>query len=135
MFDWCCFPCCLQSIEVLSQPEGTTVGTVEQEWALCGPKFVVKDGTDTVVLRIEGPALPSCGCCGEEFSVFTPDGRNEVGQITKQWSGYAQEAFTDADNFGISFPLDLDVNIKATLLAALFLIDYMYFESMGKKGK
>ena len=30
--------------------------------------------------------------------------------------------FTDADNFGLSFPLDLDVNVKASLLAATFLI-------------
>ena len=64
--------------------------------------------------------------------------------ITKQWSGFGKEAFTDADNFGISFPLDLDVKVlnrylmllkldvfvqvKATLLGALFLIDFMFFE-------
>ena len=67
----------------------------------------------------------------------------KVGMITKQWTGFAKEAFTDADNFGISFPLDLDVKVifminfpdsisilqvKATLLGALFLIDFMYFE-------
>ena len=39
-----------------------------------------------------------------------------------------KEAFTDADNFGISFPMDLDVKIKATLLGAVFLIDFMFFE-------
>ena len=32
------------------------------------------------------------------------------------------EMFTDADYFGVTFPLDLDVNIKAVLLAATFLI-------------
>ena len=46
----------------------------------------------------------------------------EVGKITKQWSGLAREAFTDSDNFGINFPMDLDVRCKATLLAAVFLI-------------
>ena len=35
----------------------------------------------------------------------------KVGMITKQWSGIAKEALTDADNFGISFPLDLDVKV------------------------
>ena len=55
-----------------------------------------------------------------------------------------KEAFTDADNFGVNFPVDLDVKvkskqywvilhtnsfqIKATLMAAVFLIDFMYFE-------
>ena len=46
----------------------------------------------------------------------------KVGQITKQWTGFAKEMFTDADNFGISFPLDLDVKIKAVALGAVFLI-------------
>ena len=52
----------------------------------------------------------------------------QVGKISKQWSGVLKEAFTDADNFGISFPMDLDVKIKATLLGAVFLIDFMFFE-------
>ena len=45
-----------------------------------------------------------------------------MGKISKQWSGLAKEVFTDTDNFGISFPLDLDVKMKATLLGAVFLI-------------
>ena len=37
--------------------------------------------------------------------------------------------FTDADNFGVTFPIDLDVKMKATLLGATILIDYVYFET------
>lgn len=33
-----------------------------------------------------------------------------------------QELFTDADNFGVTFPMDLDVRIKAVIIAAVFLI-------------
>jgi len=43
-------------------------------------------------------------------------------------SRFAKEAFTDADNFGITFPLDLDVKVKAVLVGAVFLIDFMFFE-------
>lgn len=39
------------------------------------------------------------------------------------------EMISDADNFGVTFPMDLDVKMKATLLAATFLIDFMMFES------
>lgn len=46
----------------------------------------------------------------------------KVGKISKQWSGMAREIFTDADFFGITFPLDLDVRMKAVLLGATFLI-------------
>lgn len=45
-----------------------------------------------------------------------------VGKISKQWTGLVREAFTDADNFGIQFPLDLDVKMKAVMLGACFLI-------------
>lgn len=34
----------------------------------------------------------------------------------------AKEVFTDADNFGVVFPVDLDVKAKATALGAVFLI-------------
>ncbi|KAH9382714.1 hypothetical protein HPB48_023269 [Haemaphysalis longicornis] len=51
-----------------------------------------------------------------------------IGAITKTWSGLVKEFFTDADNFGVSFPKDLDVHLKASLLAAAVLIDYMFFE-------
>ena len=33
-----------------------------------------------------------------------------------------REYFTDADNFGIQFPMDLDVRMKAVVLGAVFLI-------------
>lgn len=46
----------------------------------------------------------------------------EIGQISKKWSGLAREWFTDADFFGINFPMDLDVKLKATLVGACMLI-------------
>lgn len=56
------------------------------------------------------------------FKVLSADGDRQVGMISKQWSGIAREAFTDADLFGISFPVDLDVKMKAVMLGACFLI-------------
>lgn len=50
------------------------------------------------------------------------DGGKSIGRISKQWSGLLKEAFTDADNFGIQFPLDMDVKMKAVLMGACFLI-------------
>jgi hypothetical protein len=45
-----------------------------------------------------------------------------VGKISKQWSGLLREAFTDADYFGITFPMDLDVKMKGVMIGACFLI-------------
>ncbi|XP_050075143.1 phospholipid scramblase 2-like isoform X1 [Anopheles maculipalpis] len=127
----CCFPCCLQKLEV-SAPPGNVIGTVVQKWSLCRPVFDIRDRNNETVLTIRGP-ICQCTLCGDvKFTVFSKDG-TEVGKVTKQWTGFVQEHFTDADNFGINFPMDLDVRVKATMLGALFLIDYMYFESGNNK--
>ena len=86
------------------------------------PQYSILDGQGNVVLTVEGPICTYSICGDVEFEVFSPDGENKVGKISKQWSGLLKEAFTDADTFGISFPLDLDVRMKAVCLAACFLI-------------
>ena len=45
-----------------------------------------------------------------------------IGKISNQWTGFMRERFTNADKFGIQFPFDLDVKIKAVMLGASFLI-------------
>ena len=121
----CCFPCCLQKLEV-SSPPGNLIGSVEQEWSIF-PKFSIKDASGKTVLKLSGPFCTISCCRDVVFDLFSSDGETKVGQINKQWSGFAREAFTDADNFGISFPMDLDVKIKAVLLGACFLIVTLFF--------
>ncbi|KAF2883007.1 hypothetical protein ILUMI_23145 [Ignelater luminosus] len=130
--DSCFFPCCLQSMEV-SAPPGTIVGTVEQDWSICCPAFSIKNPTGDTVLRIEGPFCTMSICGDVEFKVMSADGSTQVGKISKQWSGLMREMFTDADYFGITFPMDLDVRMKAVMLGACFLIDAMFFEKSQNK--
>lgn len=125
--DSCCFPCCLQSMEV-SSPPGQLVGRVQQEWSLFIPSFTIRNAADEVVLRIEGPLCTMSICGDVEFKVMSADGEHQVGRISKQWSGLMREMFTDTDYFGITFPMDLDVKMKAVMLGACFLIDAMFFE-------
>ena len=124
-----CFCCwCKQRMEVQSPP-GQVVGYINQNCTFWDPVFSIQDAEDREVLTITGSM--SALCCkpfGDiPFQVATPDGNN-VGNVTKQWSGLAQELITTADNFGISFPMDLDVRMKAVLLGACFLIDFVFFE-------
>lgn len=82
----------------------------------------MKNANYETVLRIEGPFC-TISCCGDvDFEVTAIDGETQVGKITKQWSGLVREMFTDSDHFGVTFPIDLDVKMKAVLLGALFLI-------------
>ena len=126
--DCCCCFCCLQNMTI-STPPGTVVGYVKQNCSLCKPSFRIENADEETELVIDGPCC-TCSLCGSvEFQVMSRDGEVEVGKISKEWSGLAREYFTDADTFGISFPVDLDVKMKAVMLGACFLIDYMYFET------
>ncbi|XP_035913967.1 phospholipid scramblase 2-like isoform X3 [Anopheles stephensi] len=127
----CWFPCCLQTMEVTAPP-GNVIGYVEQDWSILTPQFSIKDQNGDTVLKISGPFCTFSICGDVEFEVLSTNGA-QVGKISKQWSGLGREMFTDADHFGINFPMDLDVRVKATLLGALFLIDYMFFEKSGNK--
>lgn len=79
-------------------------------------------------MRITSPFTTFSWGNDVEFEVLLKDGSTQIGIISKQWSGLLRERFTSADDFSISFPIDLDVNIKALLLGATFLIDFMFFE-------
>uniref|UniRef100_A0A5F9CB24 Phospholipid scramblase n=1 Tax=Oryctolagus cuniculus TaxID=9986 RepID=A0A5F9CB24_RABIT len=126
----CCFPCCLQKIEVQAPP-GVPIGYVTQTWHPCLPKFTIQNEKKEDVLKISGPCIV-CSCFGDiDFEIKSLDEQSMVGKISKQWTGLLKEAFTDADNFGIQFPLDLDVKMKAVMLGACFLIDFMFFEKAG----
>ncbi|KAM9279453.1 phospholipid scramblase 1-like isoform 2-T2 [Morus bassanus] len=126
----CCFPCCLQELEVQAPP-GTPVGYVVQNWHACLPKFTIQNEERMDILKIIGPCIV-CSCCEDiNFEVKSVDETATVGRISKQWTGFLKEAFTDADNFGITFPMDLDVKMKAVMIGACFLIDFMFFEHAG----
>uniref|UniRef100_A0A6P4EKH5 Phospholipid scramblase n=1 Tax=Drosophila rhopaloa TaxID=1041015 RepID=A0A6P4EKH5_DRORH len=125
-----CFPCCLHSIEV-SAPPGNVIGSIEEEWSICRPSFRILNQSGDLALRIEGPMCFCSVCCNVDFNVVSLTGDN-VGRISKKWSGLGREFLTDADMFGITFQKNMDVSLKAVLLGATFLIDFMFFEKPCK---
>ncbi|XP_061565638.1 phospholipid scramblase 1-like [Cololabis saira] len=127
---FCCCPCCLQEMEVQAPP-GTTIGYIKQDWHLYLPRFSILGPNRETLMKLEGPCF-TCNCCGDvSFELKGKDGDETIGRISKQWSGLMKEVFTDTDNFGIQFPLDLDVKMKAVLMGACFLIDFMFFQKSG----
>ncbi|XP_023415979.2 phospholipid scramblase 2-like [Cavia porcellus] len=125
--DSCCSPCCLQEIKIQAPP-GVSIGYITQTWHLCLPKYTVQNERRENVLKITGPCV-QCQCCTDiDFKIKSLDEQSTVGKISKHWTGFLRETFTDADNFRIQFPLDLDVKMKAVMLGACFLIDFMFFE-------
>ncbi|NWH33956.1 PLS5 scramblase, partial [Chloropsis hardwickii] len=124
----CCFPCFLQELEVQSPP-GTIAGYVVQNWDPFLPKFTIQNQSKEDVLKIIGP-YTTCGCFEDvDFEVKALNEMTTIGKISKYWSGFVNNVFTNTANFGIQVPVDLDVRIKAVMIGACFLIDLMFFEN------
>ena len=124
----CCTALCVfEEIEVQSPP-GRPIGTIREQFNPCVPSYMVCDQYDTPVYQLTGPVL-GISCWGRaEYPIKDFVTGEQVGFITKEFSGIAGEFLTDADNFAIQFPDGADVNLKATLLGACILIDFMWFE-------
>ncbi|CAI4221209.1 unnamed protein product [Auanema sp. JU1783] len=133
-FGGCCGTlACFRSMAhecTIESPPGNVIGTVIQTWGCCSTKFIIRDENDRDLFKIDGPCCCLLlGCQDKEFPVLTMDGL-AIGSITKKWGGCCREAFTDADVFSVNFPLDLDVKLKAVLLGATFLVDFVEFEKV-----
>ncbi|KAG8511412.1 Phospholipid scramblase family member 5, partial [Galemys pyrenaicus] len=106
----------------IQAPPGTTVGYVAQKWDPFLPKFTIQNANKEDILKIVGPCA-TCGCFGDvDFEVMTINEKLTIGKISKYWSGFVNDVFTNADNFGIHVPADLDVTVKAAMIGACFLL-------------
>ncbi|XP_072044176.1 phospholipid scramblase 1-like isoform X2 [Amphiura filiformis] len=134
---WCADPESSCSMELhVESPPGQVVGYVKQTKSIWSPLFAVQDGNQQTVLKISGPCnvCQSTCCTGDiDFRILDQDGSQKIGRIAKQWGGMEREWAQHATTFRIEFPVDLDVKLKALLIGATFLIDYMYFERSKRK--
>ncbi|KAH6937912.1 hypothetical protein HPB50_005113 [Hyalomma asiaticum] len=123
-----------QELEVQAPP-GTPIAQIRQRWSICHPYFTVYSPQDEPALDVVGPiCTESMPCkCDVKFEVRSMNGV-AIGAVTKEWGGLVKEYFTDVDTFNVSFPIDLDVHMKAALLALSLLIDYMFFEESCKRN-
>ncbi|XP_044523549.1 phospholipid scramblase 4-like [Gracilinanus agilis] len=123
----------LSQLEVQSPP-GVPLGYIRQHWGFCKAKFSIENEKKEHVMDMDGPCSP-CACGSDiVYRVKSLDGTN-IGSISRQWPGCLQEAVADIDNFEISFPLDLNITMKAMIFAACFLIDFMFFEYTPRNNR
>ncbi|XP_065203650.1 phospholipid scramblase 2-like [Planococcus citri] len=124
-----CFPLCcgsFQKLEVRSYC-GDLLGRVDEIVGWSAESYDVKDGSGNIVFKIK-KAPGSCCRKSVEFKILSPDKSTEIGQIIKRWGNLRQEKFSKVDHFGVSFPFDLDVHIKAVLMGACFMIHDFHFK-------
>lgn len=132
----CLFYNCSHQVLEVQCPVDTSIGTVEQDFYLFTPSYSIKDASGQKLFTITGPCW-TCSCCGSDvqFKIFSAADGSEIGMIAKKWVGFVKENFTDADNFGVSFPLHLDPKSKALILGATFLIDFLHFEQQHSNAQ
>ncbi|XP_062512040.1 phospholipid scramblase 1-like [Corticium candelabrum] len=128
----CLCPCSLNVLEVQA-PAGTVIGYVNEKYTCFNPQFHVSDATGSQQMFIQGPCW-YCKCCSDvDYQILNQENGVQVGTLTSQWSGFCQETFTGTGNFSVTFPMDLTWQMKATLLSAAFLVDFMYYEQNKKR--
>ncbi len=106
----------------ISDAQGILLGSVKRRFAIIRRKYSVYDANENEVYQLFGPLL-------RPWTFFIRKDDEEFGKITKKWSGLLKEGFTDADNFGVTFPAQWDAKAKALFLGAVFLIDFVHFEN------
>ena len=119
--------CCKDQVTVHLY-DGTFLGSIFLTMTRrCNHAFDVFDQNSSKIFRISGP------CCGiscqksTKFDVFDVHSKKHVAQIRKEWAGFLKE-ITDADIFGVEFFIDLGVKMKAVIIGAVFLIDFLHYE-------
>lgn len=103
---------------------GQWLGRIKRRFTLLRRRYTVYDAQGQEILELFGPIL-------HPWTFEIRQGEQLLGKITKKWSGLLKEGFTDADNFGVTFPADWSNEAKAVLLGAVFLIDFVHFENKG----
>ncbi len=101
--------------------QGRSLGVIERRFSIVRRIYAVSDMSGHEIFQLFGPILHP----------WTFEIRNagvEYGKISKKWSGLLKEGFTDADNFGVTFAAEWGVEVKALVLGAVFLIDFVHFE-------
>ncbi len=104
--------------------QGQSLGVIQRRFSVLRRIYSVLDSSGEEIFQLFGPIL-------HPWTFQIRNDGVEYGKITKKWSGLLKEGFTDADNFGVMFPAEWDVKLKALFLGAVFLIDFVHFENKG----
>ncbi len=102
-------------------PNWNLLGTIQRQFSILRRIYSVLDNSGFELFQLFGPIL-------HPWTFMIRRSGEDIGSITKKWSGLFKEAFTSADNFGVTFPIELDATMKSLLLGAVFLIDFVHFE-------
>ena len=104
--------------------DGRRIGALNRVFGL-GRKFALVDANERETTRL------SSGLFRPHTFIANGAG-GEVARVTKQWSGFGREMFTDADTFVVQFTDgSTDNDFRLLMLASAFAIDLDFFENQS----
>ncbi|XP_053574388.1 phospholipid scramblase 3 [Bombina bombina] len=108
---YCKCSCTEQMMEVNASP-GNCIGYIGWMWNTFATHMLVKNINQEVVLHVLGPGMQTSIFGNVSFEIKSRDEQHVVGMIRNE-----------NETFIVSFPLDLDVTIKALLLATCYYLN------------
>ena len=104
--------------------DGRRIGALNRVFGL-GRKFALVDANDREVTRITSGIF-------RPHTFIANGAGGEIARVTKQWSGFGREMFTDADTFVVQFTDgSTDNDFRLLMLASAFAIDLDFFENQS----
>ncbi len=108
---------------ILKNPEGVTIGTINQKFKFFKPTFNIFNSKGVYVAQITGD-WKAWNFVINDFS------KNQIGTISKKWAGAMKELFTSADKYNVSIASDFsNLENKILILSAAITIDMVLKES------
>lgn len=133
--DTCCCPSFMQEMHIFSRHcgEDRLVCSVTQVWSLFAARFILDAGREDARLIVRSTPF----ICSQFMDIaFEITDRSErvVGGIQKLRVPRDARRVNDKNLYAIAFPVEIDVEMKAVCMGALFLINFLYNEDMPKRN-
>ena len=98
------------------------IGAIRRKFGMWQRKMSIEDAQGSIVAEVSSSVL-------RRYTFTIKQSDQEVGKVTKQWSGLGREMFTDADTFLVEFPTGQgDDDFQSLVLATAFAVDLDFFE-------
>ncbi|OCT59617.1 hypothetical protein XELAEV_18001039mg [Xenopus laevis] len=114
----------------VSEASGMLLGYIDSSWS--SRNFTILTPTGQKSLIVQGPGWGGGFMSDANFQVSMYNGQEAFGLITRVWRGAKKEFFSPNDYYTVKFPRDLDVGVKALLVACTIYIDFLHYRERNR---
>ena len=111
---------------VVRKPNGEPVGSLQQRFSVFYKEFDLENSRGEIIAEMKAARWRLW-----TFPILRRG--QELARISKKWSGFLSEVFTDRDNFVVNFSSEnLSEAERQLILASAIFIDLQYFENRAR---